>query len=100
MVQNENSYTMNLAPLRCAVGMLGLEKWGNEGIAGLHDCGIYVHPCIHAFMQYLPIPQHPITPLFHFSIIPGRNKQDGWLEIPYYQRFMGFPLHKNRRYSK
>jgi hypothetical protein len=67
--KNENSYALILAPLRSAIGMLGLEKWGNGGIAGLHDCMIDVHPC--------NISQYPNTPLFHFPIIPGWNKQDG-----------------------
>jgi hypothetical protein len=30
--------------------------------------------------------------LFHFSIIPGWNEQDGGLEIRYYKKFVEFPL--------
>lgn len=30
---------------------------------------------------------------FRYSIIPGWNKQDGWLEIPYYQQWVEFPLY-------
>jgi hypothetical protein len=34
-------------------------------------------------------------PLFHHSIIPGWNMQNGWREIPHYQQFVEFPIHKN-----
>jgi hypothetical protein len=34
-----------------------------------------------------------IIPLFHHSIIPGWNKQNGGVEIPYYQQFVEFPMH-------
>jgi hypothetical protein len=34
-----------------------------------------------------------IIPLFHHSIIPVWNMQNGGLEIPYYQQFVEFPGH-------
>jgi hypothetical protein len=35
----------------------------------------------------------PIGELFHHSIIPGWNKQNGGLGIPDYQHFVEFPIH-------
>jgi hypothetical protein len=35
----------------------------------------------------------PISPSPHSPKTPGRNMQDDGLKIPYYQQFVGFPLH-------
>jgi hypothetical protein len=35
---------------------------------------------------------HSIIPPFHYSIIPGWNKKNGWLKTPYYQGFIQFPI--------
>jgi hypothetical protein len=35
---------------------------------------------------------HSTIPPFHYSIIPGWNKKNGWLRIPYYQGFVEFPI--------
>jgi glyoxylate utilization-related uncharacterized protein len=32
-------------------------------------------------------------PLFHHSIIPGWNMQNGWVGIRYYQQFVEIPIH-------
>jgi hypothetical protein len=93
--KNENSYALNLAPLRSAIGMM--ECWKN-GIMGLEDWGIGVmekrcffslkvltNNCMKCY--------YPIIPPFHYSIIPGWNKQNGWLGILYYQRFVEFSIH-------
>jgi len=69
-----------------------LEYWNVGGIAGLHDCMIYVHPYIHATMRYRSS-QYPTTPSFHHSIIPGWDKQNGGLKIPYYQQFVEITIH-------
>ena len=36
-------------------------------------------------------------PLFHYSIIPVWNMQNGWLGIPYYQQFVEFPGHQIKK---
>jgi hypothetical protein len=36
---------------------------------------------------------YPNIPLFHHSIIPVLNLQNGWLGILYYQQFVEFPRH-------
>ena len=51
---------------------------------------IYVY--IHASMQY-QTSKSPIIPSPHSPNTPGLNMQNGWLGIPYYQQFVGFPLH-------
>jgi len=33
-------------------------------------------------------------PLFHHSIIPGGNTQNGWMGIPYYQAFLEIPINR------
>jgi hypothetical protein len=35
-----------------------------------------------------------MIPLFHHSIIPVWNMQNGCLGIPYYQQFVEFPIHR------
>jgi hypothetical protein len=35
---------------------------------------------------------HSTIPPFHYSIIPGWNKKNGWLRIPYYQGFVEFQI--------
>jgi hypothetical protein len=37
-----------------------------------------------------------IIPPFHYSIIPGWKKKNGWLGIPCYQRFVEVPIHLNK----
>jgi hypothetical protein len=37
-----------------------------------------------------------IIPPFHYSIIPGWNKQNGGVEIPHYQQFVEFPIQENK----
>jgi hypothetical protein len=34
------------------------------------------------------------NPVFHYSIIPGWKKKNGWLAIPYYQAFVKIPIYK------
>jgi hypothetical protein len=38
--------------------------------------------------------------LFHHSIIPGWDMQNGWLGIPYYQQFVEIPIHQITRNPK
>jgi hypothetical protein len=40
---------------------------------------------------------YSIIPSFHYFIIPGWNKQDGGVEVLYYQQFVEFPLQNNNR---
>ena len=37
--------------------------------------------------------RNAIIPLFHHSIIPGWNMQNGGVEISYYQQFVEFPIY-------
>jgi hypothetical protein len=64
--------------------MLCLENWGN-GEMGYWGIGVLTNNCMKCY--------YSIIPPFHYSIIPGWNKQNGWLEIPYYQQFVEFALH-------
>ena len=41
---------------------------------------------IHLFLFTIPV--------FHHSIIPGWNKKNGWVEIPYYQQFVEIAIHE------
>jgi hypothetical protein len=40
--------------------------------------------------------RNAIIPLFHHSIIPGWNMQNGGVEISYYQQFVEFPIYKRK----
>jgi hypothetical protein len=74
------------------IGVMG--KWGVVGLGKLEVCMTYVHPYIHTSMHPCTHAISPNTPIPHHPIIPVWNMQNGGLEIPYYQQFVEFPLHK------
>ena len=69
-----------------------LEKW-NDGMAPFGQINAYGGDRGGTgFAAAFSYTTNAIIPLFHHSIIPGWNMQDGWLGIPYYQQFVEFPI--------
>jgi hypothetical protein len=83
----------NLAPLRSATGMM--ELWN----VGIMDFGRLEYWKFLKTVLIIPYKRDKIPlllftiPVFHHSIIPGWNKQNGWVVIPYYQAFLKIPIH-------
>jgi hypothetical protein len=70
------------------IGMLGLEDWGSR-VVGYWGNGVLTN-------NYMRC-NYPLYTCGHAQagIIPGRKKKNGWWGIPYYQRFLEIPLHKD-----
>jgi hypothetical protein len=85
---------MDAVMIGCRVAWLYGSRYGTPG--KVHQLQIQnpKERCTTALIKIQdPMNLPPHSPFPHFPITPVWNMQNCWLRIPYYQKFVEFPIH-------